>query len=182
VRWYPADGLSTLVVADVRRTATAELADLFLPIEPGRDFEALWALRALVRGHSFPRAVNLGAPLEVLADLAQRMKGCRCGVVFFGLGLSHNGNRTVEALLRLVTDLNDHARFYARRMRVSGDVAGADSVLAWQTGYPFSVNLARDYPRFNPGEFTAAEMLRAARWTCASSSAVMGCGGSRPSR
>jgi formylmethanofuran dehydrogenase subunit B len=87
------------------------------------------------------------------------MRRCRCGVVFFGLGLSRQGHRTVEALLRLVTDLNAHTRFYARRMRVSGDVAGADSVLAWQTGYPFAVNLARGHPRYNPGEFSAHGML-----------------------
>jgi formylmethanofuran dehydrogenase subunit B len=69
------------------------------------------------------------------------------------------GHRSVEALLRLVTDLNDFTRFYARRMRVQGDVAGADTVLAWQTGYPFSVNLARGYPRYNPGEFSAQGLL-----------------------
>ncbi len=32
-------------------------------------------------------------------------------------------------------------------------------VLAWQTGYPFSVNFARGYPRYNPGEFSAQDML-----------------------
>src|SRR5439155_8368421 len=52
-----------------------------------------------------------------------------------------------------------HARWYARRMRVQGDVAGADSVLAWQTGYPFGVSLARGYPRYNPGEFSAQAVL-----------------------
>ena len=46
-----------------------------------------------------------------------------------------------------------------RRLRGSGDVTGADSVLAWQTGYPFSVNLSRGYPRYNPGEFSANDML-----------------------
>ncbi len=50
-------------------------------------------------------------------------------------------------------------RFSARRMRVPGDVTGADLVLTWQTGYPFSVNLARGYPRYNPGEFSAQGML-----------------------
>jgi formylmethanofuran dehydrogenase subunit B len=65
----------------------------------------------------------------------------------------------VEALLRLVTDLNQFTRFHARRMRVAGDVAGADSVLCWQTGYPFSINLARGYPRYSPGEYSAAETL-----------------------
>src|SRR5262249_18428928 len=49
---------------------------------------------------------------------------------------------------------------FARRMRMQGDVTGADTVLLWQTGYPFGVNLARGYPRFNPGEFTADEVLQ----------------------
>jgi formylmethanofuran dehydrogenase subunit B len=44
-------------------------------------------------------------------------------------------------------------------MRGSGDVTGADMVLAWQTGYPFSVNLARGYPRYNPGEYSALALL-----------------------
>jgi formylmethanofuran dehydrogenase subunit B len=150
-----------VVVADVRPTASTEAADLFLPVEPGRDFEALWTLRSLVRGVPGEPVAPTGAPIRLLQYLAGRMKSCRCGVVFFGLGLSMTGlgHRTVEALLLLVRDLNDYTRFYARRMRVQGDVAGADSVLAWQTGYPFSVNLARGYPRYNPGEFSAQDML-----------------------
>lgn len=150
-----------LVVADVNPTATTEAADLFLPVEPGRDFEALWTLRSLVRGHPVKPTASAGAPLRVLQDLAERMKSCRFGIVFFGLGLSMTGlgHRSVEALLLLVRDLNDYTRFYARRMRVQGDVTGADSVLAWQTGYPFSVNLARGYPRYNPGEYSAQDML-----------------------
>src|SRR5262249_47518149 len=150
-----------VVVADVRPTASTEAADLFLPVEPGRDFEALWTLRSLIRGVPVEKDAPTGAPLPLLAELACRMKSCRFGVVFFGLGLSMNGlgHRSVEALLLLVRDLNDFTRFYARRMRVQGDVTGADSVLAWQTGYPFSVNLARGFPRYNPGEFSAQEML-----------------------
>ena len=57
------------------------------------------------------------------------------------------------------TDPETRRRFYARRMRRYGDVAGADSVLTWQTGYPFGVNFARGYPRYNPGEFTGPDML-----------------------
>ncbi len=89
------------------------------------------------------------------------MKTCRSGVVLFGLGLARTnlGHLNVEALLRLVTELNAYTRFYARRMRVPGDVAGADSVLCWQTGYPFSVSLSRGYPRYSPGEYSAGDML-----------------------
>jgi formylmethanofuran dehydrogenase subunit B len=157
------DGRSdrTIVVVDVKPTASSALADVFVQVKTGHDFEVLWALRGLLRGQEPAAGAVLEAPLDALRDLARRMKKCRCGIAFFGLGLSrtHLGHRSVEALLRLVTDLNDYTRFYARRMRVSADVAGADSVLAWQTGYPFSVNLARGYPRFNPGEFTAHDLL-----------------------
>jgi formylmethanofuran dehydrogenase subunit B len=152
-----------LVVIDTELTETARQADLFLQIEPGRDFEALWMLRMLVRGMSLPDHGPPGGPTrDQLASLAQRMKSCRSGIVFFGLGLTRHargGHHVIEALLRLVTDLNRHTRFYARRMRIPGDVAGADSVLCWQTGFPFSVNLARGYPRYGPGEYSANELL-----------------------
>jgi len=58
-----------------------------------------------------------------------------------------------------VTDLNDWGRWYAMRMRVQGNVVGADTVMGWQTGYPFSVNLSRGYPRYNPGEFSVQGVL-----------------------
>ena len=38
-------------------------------------------------------------------------------------------------------------------------MSGADNVVSWRTGYPFGVNLARGYPRFNPGEYTASDVL-----------------------
>ena len=150
----------TVIVVDREPTASAELADLFVKIEPGQDFEALWTLRSLVEGQPLA-AGRTGAPLPILEDLAQRMKRCRSGVVFFGLGLSRRdlGQYNVAALLELVEELNAYTRFYARRMRLYGDVTGADSVLCWQTGYPFSVNLARGYPRYNPGEFSVEGVL-----------------------
>jgi formylmethanofuran dehydrogenase subunit B len=70
------------------------------------------------------------------------------------------GHANVEALLRLVADLNHHTRFTARRLRIPGDVAGADSVLCWLTGFPFAVNLTRGFPRYNPGEYSANELLQ----------------------
>ncbi|MCL4203727.1 MAG: formylmethanofuran dehydrogenase subunit B [Pirellulaceae bacterium] len=151
----------TIVVIDVAPTDSSRLADVFMPIEPNRDFEAIWALRCLLRGIPVDDGSRLGMPLADLVELAERMKCCRCGVVFFGLGLARtgSGHRNVEALLRLVADLNAHTRFHARRMRIPGDVSGADNVLCWQSGFPFSVNLSRGYPRYNPDEYSAAQML-----------------------
>ncbi|HEV3299268.1 MAG TPA: formylmethanofuran dehydrogenase subunit B [Planctomycetaceae bacterium] len=150
-----------LIVVDVVATATSEKADRLIRVEPGGDCELLWALRGLIRGQQLDGKIYGGVPRADVEELCARLRGCRSGVVFFGFGLARQrgANLVVQALLQLVTDLNDVTRFYARRLRGSGDVTGADSVLAWQTGYPFSVNLSRGFPRYNPGEFSANDML-----------------------
>ena len=151
----------TVVVIDTKPTATSAAADLFLQVPGERDFECIWTLRELIRGISPRSDAGDNVPLAALRDLAERMTSCRYGVVFFGLGLAQRGlgHLTVAALLQLVAELNDHTRFTARRLRIPGDVAGADSVLCWQTGFPFAVNFSRGYPRYNPGEFSADQLL-----------------------
>jgi formylmethanofuran dehydrogenase subunit B len=150
-----------VVVVDTVRTASAEAADLFIPIAPGCHFEALHVLRALVRG-SPPEACDCDdSSVPLMAELARRMKASQHGAIFFGVALAQGetGHCNVQALLELVTDLNDVGRWYAMAMRVQGNVVGADSVLLWQTGYPFAVNMARGYPRYNPGEFSVQGLL-----------------------
>jgi formylmethanofuran dehydrogenase subunit B len=151
----------TLVVIDSKPTSTSALADEFVQIDETHNFEALWTLRTLLRGLEPPETTTRGLPMPELRRLARQMSTCRSGILFFGYGVARQplGHRSVEALLRLVTDLNAFTRFYARRMRVVGDVSGADSVLCWQTGFPFSVNLSRGFPRYNPGEYSAADVL-----------------------
>src|SRR5438270_694471 len=80
----------TVALVDVRRSKSAPAADIFLQVRPRKDFEALWALRALVKGVRLGEAdvAETGIPLEQLEDLAGRMKSCRFGVLFFGMGLS----------------------------------------------------------------------------------------------
>ncbi len=150
-----------VIVVDVARTATAEIADRFVQVEPGSDFEVLWALRAALQGVEFHENSIGGVPKAQMLALAELLKGGQYVAFFFGLGLTRHGvpNTNIEALLRLVTDLNKYTRCIARRMRIPGDVAGADSVLCWQTGFPFSVNFSRGYPRYNPGEYTAGTLL-----------------------
>lgn len=150
----------TIIVLDAQETETVPSADQFIRIDQHRDYEVLSALRMLIGGRTLSGSEFGGVSRATLEELSTRMRGCKYGVVFFGFGLSRSplGHQTVEALLRMVSELNAQTRFCARRMRGSGDVTGADSVLAWQTGYPFSVNLARTYPRYNPGEFTALHL------------------------
>lgn len=153
----------TAVLVDVRRTKSAQVADIFIQVKPGRDFELLWALRALVRGGKVgPDIAQVtGVPLATLEDLAERMKACNYGVMLFGMGLTMTRGRHFNsgALLALANDLNEFTHFVAKPVRGHGNVTGADNVVSWQTGFPFGVNFGRGYPRFNPGEFTTVDVL-----------------------
>jgi formylmethanofuran dehydrogenase subunit B len=153
-----------VVVVDIRPTATSDRADLFLQIKPQSDFECLWTLRSLARGLT-PAADRVigqtGIELATWQALMDRMKVAKYGALLFGMGLmqTRGYRNNCEALLQLGRDLNQHARFVCRSVRQRGNVTGADKVVAWQTGYPFCVNLSRGYPRYNPGEYNTSVQL-----------------------
>jgi len=149
------------VAVDVRETRTKRLADQFLKIEPNRDFEILSALRAAVRGSRIQAETVAGVPRGQIEELASRMKEAKMGVIFFGLGLTQSDGRhmNIDAAVGLVADLNHHTKFVLIPMRGHYNVAGANTVTAWQTGYPYAVDFSRGYPRYNPGEYTSVDLL-----------------------
>ncbi|MEX0641891.1 MAG: formylmethanofuran dehydrogenase subunit B, partial [Pirellulales bacterium] len=152
------------VIVDVRKTKSARAADLFIQIKPRKDFEGLWTLRALAMGLPLdPAAVEeeTGVPLATWQQMMDWMKASKFGVIFFGMGLTMTRGKhcNSEALLALTRDMNKYTRFVCKPNRGHGNVTGADNVVSWRTGYPFGVNHARGYPRFNPGEYTTADTL-----------------------
>ena len=153
----------TMVLVDIRETPSAKAADIFLQVRPGKDFEVLTLLRAVVKGQWVdPQAVaETGLTAEQLTDLADRMKRAKFGVLFFGMGLSMTRGKHMNsaAALTLAAELNAFTKFVAMPMRGHGNVTGADVVLRYTTGYPFGINLCRGYPRFNPGEFSSVDLL-----------------------
>src|SRR5205807_10168049 len=77
----------TMVLVDIRETPSAKAADIFLQIRPGKDFEVLTTLRALVKSQRVDKEVvaETGLTIEQLQDLAERMKRARFGIIFFGM-------------------------------------------------------------------------------------------------
>jgi formylmethanofuran dehydrogenase subunit B len=61
--------------------------------------------------------------------------------------------------LSLVRDLNARTKFLIMPMRGHFNVAGANEVSAWVTGFPYAVDLSQGYPRYNPGDTTAVDVL-----------------------
>jgi formylmethanofuran dehydrogenase subunit B len=128
----PAEGRE-LVVVDERRTATAEAADTFVEISD--EVDALVRLRAGTDG--------LTARLRAAANVAilHRVQG-------------HVAALELNALVR---DLCRDTHAVALTLRREANAAGADDVLAWQTGYPSAVSFARGHPREHPGAIEDAD-------------------------
>ncbi|TFG34090.1 formylmethanofuran dehydrogenase subunit B [Candidatus Thorarchaeota archaeon] len=148
-------------VFDIRKSITATTADRFFRIDPGHDLEVLESMRALLRGHKLDVDVVGGFSLDELSELVNTMKNSKYGVLFFGLGLSQSRGKhhNVDAAIRLVQDLNSYTRWNLMPMRGHYNVTGANKTSTWQTGYPFAVDYSRGYPRYQPGEYTAVDML-----------------------
>jgi formylmethanofuran dehydrogenase subunit B len=145
------DPSRTLVVVDAQRTETAALADTFLELPADRDAEALATLRAGVRGTPIARADDL-APFD---DLAARL------LAFGRVAILQRVRGLVEALAlhALVRDLCGVTHAVSVTLRHEGNAAGAEDVLAWQTGYPSAVSFAAGHPWASPGELSAAAVL-----------------------
>ena len=141
-----------LVVVDERQTATAARADAFLELPADRDVEALWTLRALVGEAPVARGAAVELPLD---ELAARLRACRNGAILHRV----RGHVEALALHALVRDLCRVTHVVAVMLRREANAAGAEDVLAWQTGYPAAVSFARGHPRASPGELSAATVL-----------------------
>jgi formylmethanofuran dehydrogenase subunit B len=126
-----------IVVVDPRNTHTAQIADLYIVKEVA------------------------GVPIEKMKELVNILKSCKFGVIFFGMGLTHSlaHHRNVDTAICLVRELNDYTKFLLTPMRGHYNVAGANQVFTWNTGYAYSIDFSRGYPRYNPGEFSSVDLL-----------------------
>lgn len=153
-----------IVVDDTETESVQTAADEWIALRPGAHFEALWSLRAILRGADIdPEGVerSTGVPLGRWHALVDRMKTARYGVLLYGPDRSNNPGDPSVALAAhtFVRELNAHTRFVVLPLGGRGNDHGAGQVLAWQTGYPGAINLAGGFPRYGPGEFTAGTLL-----------------------
>ncbi|TXT62978.1 MAG: Tungsten-containing formylmethanofuran dehydrogenase 2 subunit B [Promethearchaeota archaeon] len=150
-----------VVVIDPRNTHTAQIADLYIQVNPNEDYELINGIRALLRGVEPDEEEIAGVPLEDIKKLVEIIKGCNYGVIFFGMGLTQSlaHHRNIDTAICLTRELNDHTKFLITPMRGHYNVSGANTVFTWNTGYAYSIDFSRGYPRYNPGEFSSVDLL-----------------------
>lgn len=151
-----------VIVVDVRKTDTANMADEFVQLEQGSDYLVVSALRAILSGHAdvVPESVG-GVPKEQLSKLVDILKTGKFVAIFFGMGLTQSKSRykNIDNAISLVTELNAFTKCVITPMRGHYNVTGFGNVCAWETGYATAVDFARGAPYYNPGETAANDVL-----------------------
>ena len=151
-----------VIVVDVRKTDTANMADQFVQLEQGSDYLVISALRAILSGHAdvVPESVG-GVPKDALSKLVDILKTGKFVGVFFGMGLTQSKSRykNIDNAISLVTELNAFTKCVITPMRGHYNVTGFGNVCAWETGFATAVDFARGAPYYNPGETAANDVL-----------------------
>jgi len=161
--YFKRDGRNdrTIIVVDPRYTQTAQIADMYVKVNPNEDYELLNAIRAVLRGVELDVEEVSGVSYEKIKELVEVLKAAKFGVIFFGMGLTQSiaKHRNIDTAICLTRELNDHTKFLITAMRGHYNVTGANTVFTWNTGFPYSIDFSRGYARYNPGEFSACEVL-----------------------
>jgi len=151
-----------VIVVDVRKTDTANMADEFVQLEQGSDYLVVSALRAILSGHAdvVPETVG-GVKKEQLNKMVDLLKTGKFVGIFFGMGLTQSKSRykNIDNAISLVTELNAFTKCVITPMRGHYNVTGFGNVCAWETGFATAVDFARGAPYYNPGETAANDVL-----------------------
>jgi formylmethanofuran dehydrogenase subunit B len=154
----------TVICVDPRRSITAENADLHIQLNPNTDYELLSALLTLLHGKRPHQTVEevTGVSISEMERMLEMMKSCNYGAIYVGLGIasSYGKHRSAELAFNLVKELNSHTKFVIGALRGHCNVAGFNQIASYLYGFPFGLDFARGYPRYNPGEYTAVDVLR----------------------
>lgn len=139
----------------------SEFADECIPIEPERELEVIWQLRALLKGVDRVGKEPVGIAEAELQSLASQLKQSKYIVFFTGPDFKQGplAHRKLEALSLLIKEIQSERRCHAITVPTSSETKGAEHVLAWQTGYAAAVNFASGFPRYSPGEYQATRLL-----------------------
>ena len=123
--------------------------------------EGFGLLRMLLAGRPVRTDAAAGIALPVWQQLADRMKAARYGVVVWAAAdfdFPH-AELTVQALVELVKDLNQHTRFAGLPLGGSDGDLTADAVSLWQTGFGMRTGFGQGIPEHDSYHFSASRLL-----------------------
>jgi formylmethanofuran dehydrogenase subunit B len=141
----------TLIGVGVGSDPAPKGVDLTLTLDPSEEIAALSLMRASVQGYA--REQTSPGLTQAMA-IADRLAKARYAVLVHDAepGDEPRNSLRVEALIALAQALNGPTRAALISLRAGGNRVGAETVLTWQTGYPFSVDYSRGHPHYDPAD------------------------------
>ena len=139
----------TLIGVSVGSDSAPKGVDLTLTLDPSEEITALSLMRASVQGYA--REQTSPGLTQAIA-IAGRLAKARYAVLVHDAepGDEPRNPLRAEALIALTQALNGPTRAALISLRAGGNRVGAETVLTWQTGYPFSVDYSRGHPHYDP--------------------------------
>lgn len=143
------DGRASRTVVSVRIGADGAVdgADMSLQLPAAAELSALSLLRSIVAGGAVPEAA---ARIAGLPELAARLVVAKyVAIVADGEdGDPSRPSQRAEGLIALTQALNTPVRAALFTLRSGDNRNGVESLLTWQTGYPFAVEFRSGVPTY----------------------------------
>ena len=124
--------------------------------------EIFSGLHALVSGTSIDVKEVAGIKTSTLEKLAEQMKSAKYGVIVWSpadLNIPH-AELTIQNLSELAKYMTRITRFAGFSLGGDEGSTTANSICAWQSGYPLRVNFNKGYPDYDAHRYSTSNVLK----------------------
>jgi formylmethanofuran dehydrogenase subunit B len=124
--------------------------------------EIISSLHALVSGAELDVKEVAGVKIKTLQTLAEKMKSAQYGVIVWAPGeldIPH-ADLTIQNFCETVKYLTRFTRFAGFSLGGNDGGMTANSVCAWQSGYPLRVNFNKGYPDYDAHRYSTHNVLK----------------------
>ncbi len=124
--------------------------------------EIISVLHAIIAGNDIQQPKIAGINLTTLKKLAEQMKQAKYGVIVWAPGELNfpHAELTIQNFCELVKYLTRTTRFAGFTLGGNDGGVSANSLSAWQSGFPLRVNFSKGYPSQDVGRNSTKNLLK----------------------
>ena len=124
--------------------------------------EIISVLHAIIADNKIQQAKIAGINLTTLQKLAEQMKQAKYGVIVWASGELNfpHAELTIQSICELVKYLTRTTRFAGLTLAGGDGVMSANSLSAWQSGFPLRVNFSVGVPKHDVGRNSTKNLLK----------------------
>ncbi len=124
--------------------------------------EIISVFHAIIAGNKIQPQKSAGISLTTLQKLAKQMEEAKYGVIVWAPGELNfpHAELTIQSICELVKYLTRTTRFAGFTLAGGDGAMSANSLSAWQSGFPLRVNFSKGFPRQDVGRNSTKSLLK----------------------